>query len=110
MSLFGSGFTPFGSAFARVAGELFELGGTHYTAISVEELTVEMRGQLGGIFEDANTLMLISADVLAASGIVKGSIVTVLGQSLRAAAKPQDDGTGTYWIPLGPVGLGFPRR
>lgn len=98
------------AAFSRVAGESFTLGAASFDAISIEELTVETRAMLGGKFRDARSRILLSAEVVASSGIKKGSILRVRGEDLRVSAEPEQDGTGSLWIALGPVGVEIPRR
>jgi hypothetical protein len=110
MSLFNQCFNTAMAAFSRVAGEMFTLGGASLEAISIEELTVETRAMLGGKFRDARSRMLLSAEVVALSGIKNGSIVKVRGEDLRVSAEPEQDGTGSLWIALGPVGVDIPRR
>ncbi|MEA3210980.1 MAG: hypothetical protein QOE70_4037 [Chthoniobacter sp.] len=93
----------------RIAGEPFTLNGQPFVSVTVEELTAEIRMMLGGRFRDAQSRMLLSTVTIAASGIVKGSIVTVRGVRMRVTAAAESDGTGTFWIPLGPTQIEPPE-
>src|SRR5688572_19174784 len=104
MSLFTTCFAPANDEWERVAGELFQFNGGEYTANTVEELTVEKRAMLGGIFVNGTTRILISAAVRLASGIAKGGIITVRGVRVRVNSEPVDsDGDGMSWLACGPV-------
>src|SRR4051794_30247400 len=109
MSLFSDCFTAANDDWERVAGEPFTIEIREFTANTVEELTVEKRAMLGGIFINAATRILISAATKAASGVVKGTILTVRGVRVGVTNEPVDsDGDGTYWLACGPVQIKAP--
>ena len=110
MSLFTDAFAAANDEWERIAGEPFKIEAREFTAITIEELTVEKRAMLGGIFVNAATRILISAATRAASGIAKGTIITVRGGvRVRVTSEPVDtDGDGTYWLACGPVQIKSP--
>jgi hypothetical protein len=109
MSLFCDSFAAANEEWERVAGEPFTIDSQEFTANTVEELTVEKRAMLGGIFINAATRILISSATKAASGVVKGTILTVRGVRVRVTNEPVDsDGDGTYWLACGPVQINSP--
>jgi hypothetical protein len=110
MSLFTNCFAAANDEWERVAGELFTFeDGRHFTANTVEELTVEKRAMLGGVFVNAATRILISPAVRIASGIAKGAIITVRGVRVRVTSEPVDsDGDGMSWLACGSVQIKAP--
>ncbi|MEA3208374.1 MAG: hypothetical protein QOE70_1431 [Chthoniobacter sp.] len=105
MSLFNDAFAGANEEWERVAGEPFRIDALEFTAITIEELTVEKRAMLGGVFVNAATRILISAATRVASGVVKGTILTMRGGvRVRVTNEPVDtDGDGTFWLACGPV-------
>jgi hypothetical protein len=104
MSLFNDAFAGANEEWERVAGEPFKIDAREFTAITIEELAVDQRAMLGGIFTDASTRILVSSATKASSGVNKGAILTVRGVRLRVKNVPADtDGDGSYWLACGPV-------
>ncbi|MEA3208367.1 MAG: hypothetical protein QOE70_1424 [Chthoniobacter sp.] len=105
MSFFNDAFAAANDEWERIAGEPFTIEGREFTANTIEELTVERRAMLGGIFINAATRILISAATKAASGVKSGSVLSLRGGvRVRVNNEPVDtDGDGTYWLACGPV-------
>src|SRR5215213_6285667 len=105
MNLFNDAFASANQEWERIAGELFLIDGAQFTAIAIEDLNVEKRAMLGGIFSNAATRILVSAGVKVAGNIAKGTIISIRGGvRLRVTNEPVDtDGDNTYWLACGSV-------
>ncbi|MEA3212855.1 MAG: hypothetical protein QOE70_5912 [Chthoniobacter sp.] len=108
MSLFTTCFAAANDEWERVAGEPFFIESREFTAIAIEDLTVEKRAMLGGIFINATMRLNISAATKAASGVVKGTIISARGVRVRTNDPADTDGDGTYWLACGSVQIKSP--
>lgn len=93
----------------NVMGVPWKLGGTQYTAISAEKLTITDRAVPGGRIKDASVVLLVRDAVVSASGVKKGAIIDYDGEQLRVMSVERE-GDASQWLICGPAGVEVPRR
>lgn len=108
MSEFDDGMNEGNVAMAMSCAETFELAkngnlGT-YSAVSIDNVQIQATLAPGGMKNDSQVVIWVKDSVIAASGLVDGSIVVVRGKRHRVTGI-ENAGDDTRMVACGPAGV-----
>jgi hypothetical protein len=108
MSDFEDEFEAAHEEFERVVEETWQLNGTQWPAVDIDDVSADLLATFGGKFRDVTTSIIVRKFVYEQSGVTFQSVVIVDGEKLRVETIKKS-GDGTVTLICGPSAIKPPK-